>query len=330
MLPTLWVPQMNEDILEFTSESVFCAEADGDRLDKFLADHAEVSRSRAQKLIEDGCVLVNGATPQKNYKLKSGDSVSVMFPKNDECDAAPENIPLDIVYEDDDIIVVNKPSGMVVHPAPGHSSGTLVNALMFHCGDSLSGIGGVNRPGIVHRIDRDTTGLICAAKNDFAHLSLSAQLKDHSMYREYSLIAVGGFREDEGTVNAPIGRHPVDRKKMAVIRDGRGHARDAVTHWKVLERFSGFTYVRCILETGRTHQIRVHMSYIGHPLVGDVTYGGGRTQFERHSASLIDGQMLHATALNFTHPRTGESMRFETPLPDNFASALQKLRRMSE
>lgn len=315
---------------EGTDVSVYTADVDGDRLDKFVAEKMGVSRSQAQRLIEEQSVSVNGKLPTKNYKIKSGDSVEVQIPENEECDAQPEDIPLDVVFEDDDIIVVNKPKGMVVHPAPGHSSGTLVNALMFHCGDSLSGIGGVNRPGIVHRIDRDTTGLICAAKNDFSHLALSQQLKDHSMYREYRLIVCGNMREDSGTVNAPIGRHPVDRKKMAVIRDGRGHARDAVTHWRVLERYNGFCYVEAVLETGRTHQIRVHMSYIGHQLVGDTTYGGGRTQFERHSASLIDGQMLHATALNFKHPRTGETMRFETPLPENFTLALEKLRRMSE
>lgn len=325
---------MSDERFDVTDEcaevSVYTADADGDRLDKFVAERMGISRSRAQRLIEEQSVSVNGALPAKNYKMRSGDSVEVQIPENEECDAQPEDIPLDVVFEDDDIIVVNKPKGMVVHPAPGHSSGTLVNALMFHCGDSLSGIGGVNRPGIVHRIDRDTTGLICAAKNDFSHLSLSQQLKDHSMYREYRMIVCGNLREECGTVNAPIGRHPVDRKKMAVIRDGRGHARDAVTHWRVLERYNGFCYVEAVLETGRTHQIRVHMSYIGHPLVGDVVYGGGRTQFERHSASLIEGQMLHATALNFKHPRTGETMRFETPLPENFTLALEKLRRMSE
>ncbi|MBQ4096575.1 MAG: RluA family pseudouridine synthase [Clostridia bacterium] len=317
-------------VAEAAEASVYVADSDGDRLDKFVAERMEISRSQAQRLIEDGSVSVNGKLPAKNYKMKSGDSVEVQIPENEDCDALPEDIPLDVVFEDDDIIVVNKPKGMVVHPAPGHSSGTLVNALMFHCGDSLSGIGGVNRPGIVHRIDRDTTGLMCAAKNDFSHLSLSAQLKDHSMYREYRMIVCGNMREDSGTVDAPIGRHPVDRKRMAVIRDGRGHARNAVTHWRVLERYNGFAYVEAVLETGRTHQIRVHMSFIGHPLVGDTTYGGGRTQFERHSVSLIDGQMLHATALNFKHPRSGEIMRFETPLPENFTSALEKLRRMSE
>lgn len=318
---------MNNEIFE---PITFTVETAGERLDSFVSAASELTRSRAQKLIEDGDVTVNGKAAAKNLKLKTGDTVEINIPENEEYDASPENIPLDVRYEDEHIIIVNKPVGMVVHPAPGHSSGTLVNALMYHCGDSLSGIGGVNRPGIVHRIDRDTTGLICAAKNDFSHLSLSAQLKDHSMYREYRMIVCGNMREDSGTVDAPIGRHPVDRKRMAVIRDGRGHARNAVTHWRVLERYNGFAYVEAVLETGRTHQIRVHMSHIGHPLVGDTTYGGGRTQFERHSVSLIDGQMLHATALNFKHPRSGEIMRFETPLPENFTSALEKLRRMSE
>ena len=217
---------------------------------------------------------------------------------------------------------------MVVHPAPGHADGTLVNALLYHCGSSLSGIGGVSRPGIVHRIDRDTSGLICAAKNDAAHLALSEQLKDHTMHREYRMIVTGGLREDSGTVDAPIGRHPADRKKMAVIRSADKKARDAVTHWRILERFpsSGFTYAEAVLETGRTHQIRVHMAYIGHPLMGDLLYGGGHTAFEKHNAPLLDGQMLHAAALILRHPRTGEEMRFESPLPDNFEAVLSKLR----
>ncbi len=324
---------MSEEIFDTAGDIedtlVYTADSDGERLDKFIAQRSGMSRSQVQRLIEDGNVSVNGTLPAKNYKVKAGDAVEIQIPTNEECDAVPEDIPLEIVYEDDDIIIVNKPSGMVVHPAPGHSSGTLVNALMFHCGDSLSGIGGVNRPGIVHRIDRDTSGLICAAKNDFSHISLSNQLRDHSMYREYRMIVCGNLREDSGTVNAPIGRHPTDRKKMAVIRDGRSRAREAVTHYDVIERYAGFTYARARLETGRTHQIRVHMSYIGHPLVGDSTYGGGHTQLERHSASLIDGQMLHATALNLTHPRTGELMRFETPLPQNFVAVLEKLRKMS-
>lgn len=317
---------MNNDVFEVLT---LTAETAGERLDSFVAAKTELTRSRAQKLIEDGDVTVNGKVGSKNLKLKEGDVVEVSIPENEEYDAVPENIPLDVRYEDEHIIIVNKPVGMVVHPAPGHSSGTLVNALMYHCGDSLSGIGGVNRPGIVHRIDRDTSGLICAAKTDEAHLSLAAQLKDHSMHREYRMITVGGFKEDFGTVDAPIGRHPVDRKKMAVIRGSDKRAREAVTHWTVLERFSGFTYAKAVLETGRTHQIRVHMSYIGHPLMGDTLYGGGHTAFEKHNAPLIDGQMLHATALILTHPVTGEKMRIEVELPDNFTAVLEKLRRMN-
>lgn len=306
----------------------FDAEKSGERLDSFVARMAEVTRSRAQKLIDDGGVTVNGQKCAKNYKTKSGDAVEVDLPEPEDCEAVPENIPLDVVYEDSDIIVVNKPVGMVVHPAPGHTTGTLVNALLYHCGDSLSGIGGVMRPGIVHRIDKDTSGLIAAAKNDAAHLSLAEQLKDHTMHREYRMIVVGGMREDSGTVDAPIGRHPTDRKKMAVIRGGEHTARNAVTHWNVIERFpeSGFCYVGAVLETGRTHQIRVHMAHIGHPLMGDTLYGGGHTAFEKHNAPLIDGQMLHAFALILRHPRTGEEMRFETPLEENFEAVLEKLR----
>jgi len=270
-----------------------------------------------------------GKTVPKNRVLKKGDEIELILPDNEECDAVAENIPLDIVFEDDDIIIVNKPCGMVVHPAPGHTSGTLVNALLWHCGDSLSGIGGVARPGIVHRIDKDTSGLICVAKNDMAHMSLAGQLQDHSMHREYRMVVCGSLRDESGTINAPIGRHPVDRKKMAVIRDSDKHSRHAVTHWRVLERFNGFTYAEAVLETGRTHQIRVHMSYTGHPLMGDETYGGGHTKFEKQKASFIDGQMLHATALVLCHPRSGDKMRFETPLPDNFLHILDELRKIT-
>ena len=318
--------EMEENAVEDTV--AFTAETDGERLDSFIAHEGGISRSQAQKLIETGAVTVNGKTAAKNCKLKAGDTAELVYPENEDCDAVPEDIPLEVVYEDGDIIIVNKPCGMVVHPAPGHTHGTLVNALMYHCGDSLSGIGGVNRPGIVHRIDRDTSGLICAAKNDVAHLSLAAQLQDHTMHREYRMITVGSLREDSGTVNAPIGRHPTDRKKMAVIKGTDKKSRHAVTHWRVIERFSGFTYAEAVLETGRTHQIRVHMAYSGHPLMGDTVYGGGHTAFEKHNAPLIDGQMLHATALILTHPRTGETMRFETPLPENFEAMLEKLRRM--
>ncbi len=322
---------MNNDIMREVEDVLsFKAEEAGVRLDAFVAQSAEISRSQAQRLIEAGSVTVDGKIAAKNCKLRCGDMVEIVLPENEDCEALPENIPLDVRYEDDDIIIVNKPCGMVVHPAPGHTHGTLVNALMYHCGDSLSGIGGVNRPGIVHRIDRDTSGLICAAKNDKAHLSLAAQLQDHSMHREYRMITVGGFREDSGTIDAPIGRHPVDRKKMAVIKQADKKARNAITHWQVLERFSGFTYAQAVLETGRTHQIRVHMAYIGHPLMGDTVYGGGHTAFEKHNAQLLDGQMLHATALILEHPVTGEKMRFESELPDNFVTVLEKLRKIEK
>ena len=317
-----------EDVL-----SAVCGEEEaGERLDAFAASHAGISRARAQKLIEDGWITRDGRAAKKNEKLSAGDRIEIAFPETEDAEAEPENIPLDVVYEDGDLIVVNKPVGMVVHPAPGHPSGTLVNALLWHCGDSLSGIGGVNRPGIVHRIDRDTSGLICAAKNDAAHASLAEQLRTHAMHREYRMLVTGNLREDCGTVDEPIGRHPTDRKKMAVLRagtkNGGSRAREAVTHWSALERYpsSGFTYAGAVLETGRTHQIRVHMAFIGHPLMGDTLYGGGRTAFERRHASLLSGQMLHAAALVLTHPRTGAQMRFETPLPDGFGAVLAILR----
>lgn len=268
---------------------------------------------------------MNSETAAKNLKLSAGDTVEVMLPPPVADKAEAEDIPLDIIFEDSDIIIVNKPVGMVVHPAAGNPDGTLVNALLSHCGDSLSGIGGVFRPGIVHRIDKDTSGLIAVAKNDFSHLSLSSQLKDHSMRRTYRAIAVGGFREDSGTVDAPIGRNPNDRKKMAVIRDPEKHARNAVTHFEVKERLGGFTCVGCRLETGRTHQIRVHFAYIGHPLMGDLVYGGGHTAFEK--ANHITHQILHAEYLTLTHPRTGEEMTFYAPLPDYFTGILENLRK---
>ena len=302
-------------------------EGGSERVDIFTASELGITRSRAQKMIADGLVTVNGRTAAKNRILAPGDTVEADIPENREYDAEPEDIPLDIRYEDQSIIVVNKPKGMVVHPAPGHLTGTLVNALLFHCGDSLSGIGGVNRPGIIHRIDKDTSGLVCVAKNDRAHLFLSEQLRDHSMYREYSMIVNGRMREKEGTVDAPIGRHPTDRKKMAVVRDPSKKGRDAVTHWRVIEEYKGFSYLAAVLETGRTHQIRVHMSYIGHPLMGDETYGGGRTAFEKQNRDRTGGQMLHAGALTFTHPDTGESMRVEAELPEDFEYILGKLRK---
>lgn len=294
------------------------ADRAGERCDQFLARQLpEISRSAAQRLLEEGAVTLGGLPLKKNYKTGEGDVLTLVFPDPVAVDLRPQNIPLDIVYEDGDVIVVNKPIGMVVHPAAGHPDGTLVNALLYHCGKSLSGINGELRPGIVHRIDRDTSGLIIAAKNDFAHLSLADQLQDHSLYREYAAVAVGGFKEDEGTVSAPISRHYQDRKKMAVnFLQGR----EAVTHWKVLERFRGYTYLQCRLETGRTHQIRVHMAYISHPLLGDSVYGKPYPG--------LTGQCLHAKALSFVHPRTGERMMLECPLPGEFEAVLTKLRRM--
>ena len=298
----------------------------GMRLDAFCAEVSEISRSQAARLIEEGNVLLNGASVQKKYAVKLGDVLEITLPECKEYDAAPENIPLDVVFEDEHIIVINKPSGMVVHPAPGNYSGTLVNALLYRCKDSLSGIGGVMRPGIVHRIDKDTSGLLVVAKNDEAHKALSGELKYHGIEREYRALVSGGFSEDEGVVDLPIGRHPADRKKMAVIRDGSGSAREAVTHYKVLERYSGITYLALRLETGRTHQIRVHMSYKGHPLLGDPVYGKNKTHFEEKHPALFDGQMLHAVRLSLTHPKSGERMTFECPLPENFEKALTLLR----
>lgn len=293
------------------------AETGGERLDAFLARTAQaLTRSAAQRLVERGAVTVNGAPAKKNLRLCAGDVVEWERPAPEPLDAAPQNIPLDVVFEDDDVIVVNKPVGMVVHPAPGHPEGTLVNALLYHCGTSLSGINGALRPGIVHRIDQNTSGLIIAAKNDRAHLSLAAQLQDHSLFREYEAVVHGGFRADAGTVDAPIGRHPADRKKMAVLRDG---GREAVTHWRVLERLGPYTYISCRLETGRTHQIRVHMAHTGHPLLGDAVYGG-------KPFPGLAGQCLHAKRLTFTHPATGALVELEVPLPEWFQGTLKRLR----
>ena len=292
-------------------------EQEGQRADQFLAGQVEgMTRSAAQKLLEQGAVTVNGMALKKNAKLSPGVTVEVELPDPAPVEILPQNIPLDVVYEDEDVIVVNKPVGMVVHPAPGHPDGTLVNALMWHCGDSLSGINGALRPGIVHRIDRDTSGLIIAAKNDTAHLALSAQLQDHSLARTYQAIAVGGFREDRGTVNAPIARHKTDRKRMAVDPLGRS----AVTHWRVLGRYEGCTHIQCNLETGRTHQIRVHMAYIGHPLLGDTVYGA------KKPVKGLAGQCLHAAGLRFVHPRTGELVELNCPLPDWFQAQLDRLK----
>ena len=298
----------------------------GMRLDAFVSSVSEQSRSQAARLIEDGLILVNSAPVSKKYAVKLGDEVEISTPEIKECEALPENIPLDVVYEDEYIIVINKPSGMVVHPAPGNYSGTLVNALLYHCKDSLSGVGGVMRPGIVHRIDKDTSGLLVVAKCDEAHNALSEELKYHGIEREYRALVVGGFSTDSGTVDYPIGRHPVDRKKMAVIRDGTGSSREAVTHYEVLERFGSISYLALKLETGRTHQIRVHMSYTGHPLLGDEVYKKSKTQFEIKHPSLFDGQALHAVRLTLTHPKTGERMTFECPLPKKFEEALRILR----
>ncbi len=290
----------------------------GTRLDSFLAAGLpDLTRSAAQRLIEEGHVTVNGRPAPKSCRLTGGEAVAVDIPAPEPLDAAPQNIPLDVVYEDADVIVVNKPAGLVVHPAPGHPDGTLVNALLYHCGGSLSGVGGTLRPGIVHRIDRDTSGLIIAAKNDAAHLALSAQLQDHTLARTYEAIVVGNLREDRGTVDAPIGRSPSDRKKMAVVqRNGK----PAVTHWEVLERFPGLTHIRCRLETGRTHQIRVHMAHIGHPIYGDTVYGA------KKPVPGLTGQCLHAVGLRFIHPRTGEAVELACPLNEEFETLLQKLR----
>ena len=293
----------------------------GTRLDAWLAGQLpDVTRSAAARLCEEGRVTAAGKPLAKNYRLGGGEAVSVTLPDPEPVDVAPQDIPLDVVYEDSDVIVVNKPKGLVVHPAPGHPDGTLVNALLHHCGDSLSGIGGELRPGIVHRIDRDTSGLIIAAKNDAAHLALAAQLADHTLARTYECLAVGNFREDSGTVNAPIGRHPVDRKRMAVVRQG---GREAVTHWEVIARYPGVTHLRCRLETGRTHQIRVHLAHIGHPILGDTVYGA------KKPVPGLTGQCLHAVGLRFLHPRTGEPVELTCPLPEEFVRMLDKLRRGS-
>ena len=288
----------------------------GQRIDAWLAARVEgLTRSAAAKLLEGGGVLVNGAPAVKNYRLTGGETVAVTRSEAEEAAVEAQDIPLDVVYEDADVIVVNKPVGLVVHPAPGHPDGTLVNALLHHCGDSLSGIGGEKRPGIVHRIDRDTSGLIIAAKNDAAHLALSAQLSDHTLARTYECLVMGNLREDSGTVDAPIGRHPTDRKKMAVnTRNGRR----AVTHWEVIARYNGVTHVRCRLETGRTHQIRVHMAYIGHPILGDTVYGA------KKSVPGLAGQCLQAVELRFIHPRTGELVTVSCPRSPEFEQQLRK------
>ena len=296
------------------------ADRAGERADQLLARLLpELTRSAAQRLLEDGRVTCGGHPVKKNYKTAPGDVLTVSLPDPAPIDVLPQNIPRDVVFEDGDVIVVNKPVGMVVHPAAGHPDGTLVNALLYHCGKSLSGINGSLRPGIVHRIDRDTSGLIIAAKNDFAHLSLAEQLQDHSLYREYAAVCVGTMREDSGTVSAPIARHPADRKRMAI---DHLHGRAAVTHYTVLERVHGHTYLQCRLETGRTHQIRVHLASLGRPLLGDVVYGAHKPY------PGLAGQCLHARRLTFTHPRTGNLTTVECPLPGWFQAVLTKLGRM--
>ena len=288
----------------------------GKRIDAWLSAVLEdTTRSAAQRLLEEGRVTCGGKTPAKNYKLTGAETVEVLLPEAVPVDVVPQDIPLDVVYEDGDVIVVNKPKGLVVHPAPGHPDGTLVNALLHHCGESLSGIGGELRPGIVHRIDRDTSGLIIAAKNDMAHQKLAAQLQDHTLARTYECIVTGNLREDNGTVDAPIGRHHTDRKKMAVTADGR----NAVTHWEVLDRWQGFTHVRCRLETGRTHQIRVHMAHLGHPILGDTVYGN------KKPVPGLQGQCLQAVGLRFLHPRTGEPVELSCPRSEEFEEQLRKL-----
>ena len=293
------------------------AEESGERIDALLARSVEnLSRSAAQRLLSEGRVSRNGAPVKKNHVCAAGERFAVCFPIARETPLLPQDIPLDLVYEDEDLIVINKPRGLVVHPAPGHEDGTLVNALLYHCGESLSGVGGERRPGIVHRIDKDTSGLLIAAKNDFSHQHLSGQLADRSLSRRYEAVARGNLREDSGVIDRPIGRHPTDRKRMAVTDK---NARAAVTHWQVIARYRGYTHIRCALETGRTHQIRVHMASVGHPLLGDLTYGAPSPE------KGLEGQCLHARRLKFIHPRSGELRELESPLPAYFSDVLAKL-----
>ena len=295
------------------------ADIPGERLDAFLARSSQLTRSAAQKLIEDGCVTRNGKPGKKNDKLNIGDEVVFSIPEPKEVDIAPTEMALDIVYEDEDVLVINKPKGLVVHPAAGHQDDTLVNGLLYAMGDSLSGINGELRPGIVHRIDKDTSGLLAVAKNDLSHTVLASQLKDHSMARTYEAIVCGSFREDSGTVDAPIGRHPTDRKKMCVTQR---NSKEAVTHWEVVARYRGYTHIRCRLETGRTHQIRVHMAHIGHPILGDTVYGHKSKELGQ------DSQCLHAGQLCFRHPRDGRPVLVFAPLPEYFAKVIEKLEKM--
>ena len=293
-------------------------ENSGERLDKFIADNSDISRSYAAKLCEDGLVMLGGKPLAKKYKITGGEEIEIDVPKPEELSIEPEDIPLDIVYEDSDVIVVNKPQGLCVHPAPGNESGTLVNGLVYHCGGELSAINGVIRPGIVHRIDKDTSGLLIVAKNNEAHLKLSEQLKERKAMRKYVALVNGNIKEEGGTINKPIARNPVDRKKMAVVQGGR----EAITHFNVLERFGQYTLVECILETGRTHQIRVHMTSIGHSIVGDPMYGIKKEKFN------LQGQLLHAKTIGFVHPTTGEMMEFSSEIPEYFQKVLEKLRKI--
>lgn len=293
----------------------------GKRLDVYVAERGGITRSASAKLTERGAVKVNGVKMPKNYRLREGDTVDIDFPEPVPDRAEPENIPLDIVYEDDYLLIVNKPKGMVVHPAAGNPTGTLVNALLYHCGTSLSGINGVIRPGIVHRIDKDTSGLLAVAKTDAAHVSLAEQISSHSFGRRYEAIINGHLRDENGTVDAPIGRHPVDRKKMAIVKGGK----PAVTHYSVVSHLEKADYIALQLETGRTHQIRVHMASLGHPLLGDTVYGGGKSRFEVTHASLLSGQCLHAKTISFVHPITGQFMKFDSALPEYFTECLRLL-----
>lgn len=307
---------MNENGLQRLTVS---PEDAGERIDKYLAEQLpDITRSYLQKLLKDGSVQMNGKPVKASTKTAVGALIALTIPEPEEPEILPENIPLDILYEDSDVILINKPKNMVVHPAAGHYTGTLVNALMYHCRGDLSGINGVLRPGIVHRIDKDTTGVLIVCKNDRAHNALAEQLKEHSITRKYRAIVCGNLKEDEGTVDAPLGRHPQDRKKMAIVRSG---GKRAVTHYRVLERFGNYTYIECRLETGRTHQIRVHMASLGHPLLGDEIYGRAKSPFK------LEGQTLHAMVLGFIHPTTGEYMEFEAPLPEYFEKLLEKLRK---
>ena len=305
------------------------AEAKGVRLDRYLSEQLDITRSAAERLLDEGAIVLSGGNAAKNYRLRGGEEITVTLPDPVPAEAVAEDIPLDIVFEDADIVVVNKPSGMVVHPAAGNPTGTLVNALLHHCKGSLSGIGGVERPGIVHRIDKDTSGLLVVAKNDRAHVALAEQLKTHTVSRVYRAIVLGNLREDAGTVNKPIARHPVDRKRMSIARRAED-GREAITHYTVLERFGAFTLVECRLETGRTHQIRVHMASLGHPLLGDPVYGGDGTKFEARHRALVHGQCLHAGELSLIHPATGEKKSFQAELPADFAALLDILRRENQ